>query len=258
MSSPRTPRPRHVKFHAIWRQIAGHYATAPSGLAFELLNEPKDAATTEVVNPIFAETIHQIRRTDPNRTIILGPGRWNSIGELPKLSLPDSDLNLIATVHCYDPFQFTHQGADWTGDSPDRRVTGIVFPGPPATPLVPDHRLRLTPGFQGWLKAYNTHAESSNPSSRRVLEAAVAQVKEWSEYYGRPVYLGEFGAYTTADPASRARYYRAFRERLESVGIGWALWDWKAGFRYWNEKTNQPEPGMREALFGRSLAPTVR
>jgi hypothetical protein len=25
-----------------------------------------------------------------------------------------------------------------------------------------------------------------------------------------------------------------------------------AGFRYWNEKTNQPEPGMREALFGRN------
>ena len=28
------------------------------------------------------------------------------------------------------------------------------------------------------------------------------------------------------------------------------IWDWKAGFRYWNEKANQPEPGMREALFG--------
>ena len=33
------------KFYAIWRQIAEHYADAPEGLAFELLNEPKDAAT---------------------------------------------------------------------------------------------------------------------------------------------------------------------------------------------------------------------
>ena len=83
------------------------------------------------------------------------------------------------------------------------------------------------------------------------MQAAVDQIKEWSDYYGRPVYLGEFGAYTTADPASRAHYYRAFREALEAAGVGWALWDWKAGFRYWDEKTNQPEPGMREALFGK-------
>ena len=85
----------------------------PTGLAFELLNEPKDAATTEVINPIFAETIRQIRRIDPKRTIFVGPGRWNSIGELPKLRLPDDDQNLIVTVHNYDPFYFTHQGADW-------------------------------------------------------------------------------------------------------------------------------------------------
>ena len=105
-----------------------------------------------------------------------------------------------------------------------------------------------------WIKAYNTLPRESNPCSPRVIQAAVDQVKEWSDYYGRPVYLGEFGAYTTADPASRAHYYHAFREALEAAGIGWALWDWKAGFRYWNEKTNQPEPGMREALFGRDRA----
>jgi endoglucanase len=246
------------KFYAIWRQIADHYSRAPSGLAFELLNEPKDAATTEVDNRIFAEAVRQIRKTNPNRTIVYGPGQWNSIGELPKLNLPDEDLNLIATVHCYDPFQFTHQGADWTGDSADRRVTGIVFPGPPATPLIPDPQLRITSGFQDWIKAYNTQPATSNPSSPRVMEAAVARVKEWSDYYGRPVYLGEFGAYVTADPASRAHYYHAFREALESAGIGWALWDWKAGFRYWNEKANQPEPGMREALFERSTVSGVR
>ena len=246
------------RFYAIWRQIAEHYAKAPAGLAFELLNEPKDAATTAVCNPIFAEAVRQIRKTNLNRTIVFGPGQWNSIGELPGLRLPDNDLNLIATVHCYDPFQFTHQGADWAGDSPDRRVLGIVFPGPPETSLVPDSNHKLSSGFLDWLKAYNTLPRESNPCSPRVIQAAVAQVKEWSDYYGRPVYLGEFGAFTTADPASRARYYQAFREALESAGIGWALWDWKAGFRYWNEKTNQPEPGMREALFGRGASSRLK
>jgi endoglucanase len=49
------------------------------------------------------------------------------------------------------------------------------------------------------------------------MEAAVAQVKEWSEYYGRPVYLGEFGAFTTADPGSRAHYYSSGKCRLRTV-----------------------------------------
>ncbi|MFO0888803.1 MAG: glycoside hydrolase family 5 protein [Isosphaeraceae bacterium] len=244
------PNGQAAKFYAIWRQIADHYAKAPEGLAFELLNEPKDAATTQALNPILAEAIRQIRKTNPGRTIVVGPGLWNGIGELPNLRLPDNDLNLIVSVHCYDPFQFTHQGADWAGNSPDRRVPGIVFPGPPRTPLVPDPQLNLSAGFRDWIRAYNTEPSELNPSSERVLKAAVERIAEWSRYYGRPVHLGEFGAYTAADPASRANYYRAFREALESAGIGWAIWDWKAGFRYWDERTKQPEPGMREALFG--------
>ena len=72
------PKGQTPKFLAIWGQIAAHYARAPEGLAFELLNEPKDAATTEVIGPIFAEAIRRIRKIDPDRTIFVGPGRWNS------------------------------------------------------------------------------------------------------------------------------------------------------------------------------------
>ena len=130
------PREQTARFLAIWRQVARHYEKAPEGLVLELLNEPKDAATTEVINPIFAEAIREIRKVSPRRTIVVGPGRWNSISELPKLVLPDDDQNLIVTVHNYEPFYFTHQGADWAG--PDTKVTGILFPGPPAKALVPD------------------------------------------------------------------------------------------------------------------------
>jgi endoglucanase len=118
--------------------------------------------------------------------------------------------------------------------------------------------LKLNQGFRDWLEGYNTQPRETNPSGPKVIRAAVDSIKEWSDHYGRPVYLGEFGAYTTADPASRARYYRAFREALEAAGIGWTIWDWKAGFRYWNEKTDRPEPGMRKALFGKAPAGTHR
>ena len=242
------PKEQTTRFLAIWRQIAEHYEKAPAELAFELLNEPKDAATTEVVNPIFAETIRQIRQIAPKRTILVGPGRWNSVAELPKLRLPDDDQNLIVTVHNYDPFYFTHQGADWAG--PDTKVTGILFPGPPASPLAPNPKLRLNSRVLNWLKAYNTEPTATNPSSPIAFQATFDQAKEWSEYFGRPIHIGEFGCFTKADSGSRANYYRSFRESAEKAKIGWAIWDWKAGFHYWNDQTGKPEPGMREALFG--------
>ncbi len=249
------PKEQSPRFLDIWRQIAEHYSRAPEGLALELLNEPKDAATTEVINPIFAEAIREIRRIDPKRTIFLGPSKWNSIAELPKLQLPDDDDNLVVTVHNYDPFYFTHQGANWAG--PDTKVTGILFPGPPAKPLSPDPSLKVNKWVLDWIKAYNTQPTATNPSSPHAFLGAVDQAREWSEYYGRPIHVGEFGCFTTAEPVSRANYYRAFREAGEKAGFGWAIWDWKAGFHYWNAKTNKAEPGMHDALFGPASSRTM-
>ncbi|AMV36037.1 glycoside hydrolase family 5 protein [Planctomyces sp. SH-PL62] len=244
------PEGRKAEFLAIWRQVAEHNAGRPANVAFELLNEPKDAATTEVVNRIFAETVKVIRESNPDRLIVAGPGRWNSISELPAFRLPDDD-GILVTVHSYDPFFFTHQGASWTNRGDDGRQKGIRFPGPPASPLSADPALRLTPGFLAWIHEYNTAPAASNPSSPAVMDKAVEAIREWSEHYGRPVYLGEFGAIMAADPESRANYYREFRKRLEKAGVGWAIWDWHAGFNYWDVDEDRPLPGLREALFGR-------
>jgi endoglucanase len=110
------PAAETEKFYKLSEQIADRYANQPDEVVFELLNEPKDAATTTVLNPIYAEAISRIRLTNPNRTILVGPGQFNSIEQLSALRLPDNDTNLIVTVHSYAPFYFTHQGATWTGD----------------------------------------------------------------------------------------------------------------------------------------------
>lgn len=243
----RDPAGQKEKFYAIWRQVAAHYAAFPDGVAFELLNEPMGAATTTLLTPIYAEAIRVIRQTNPHRAIFVGPGKWNSIDELGDLKLPDDDDNLVVTVHCYDPFFFTHQGATWAG--PDTRLTGIVFPGPATTPLVPDSSLALNPQVRDWIRRYNTLPTDQNPSSVLAFRGRLRKARQWSEYYGRPVHVGEFGCYEKADPQSRARFYAAFRQTLDGLGLGWAMWDWKAGFKYWDDTTGQPAPGMHEALF---------
>lgn len=235
------------EFLKIWRQVAGHYQKYPRQLAFELDNEPHKNASTVLMNPIYAQAIQMIRERNPERTIFVEPAGWGSISELKNLVLP-TDNNVIVSVHCYEPFHFTHQGAGWAGA--DVKQKGIIFPGPPAKPLEPDPRLKLNPWVVDWIEKYNTLPTAENPSSALAFRGRLKYVRAWSNYYGRPVHLGEFGAFTTADQTSRAHFYAAFREACEAQGIGWCIWDWSAGFRYWDKTLGKPLPGMHEALFG--------
>ena len=235
------------EFLALWRQIAAHYRDYSARLAFELDNEPHDRATAELMNPLYAQAIAEIRRTNPKRTIFVEPGGWGGIGELKDLVLPP-DNNVIVSVHCYEPFHFTHQGANWVGE--DFQQTGVLFPGPPAQPLVADPKLNSKPYVLDWIEKYNTLPGDKNPSSPLAFTDKLKFARAWSDYYGYPVHLGEFGAYIKTDARSRANFYSAFRRTAEAEQLGWCIWDWSANFRYWDKNNNCPLPGMHAALFG--------
>ena len=235
------------EFLKIWQQVAAYYKDFPMPLAFELDNEPHDKATTALMNPIYAQAITEIRTINPQRTIFVEPGSWGNIDELNNLVLPPDD-NVVVSVHCYEPFFFTHQGASWAGA--DEQQTGFQFPGPPPQPLVPDPRLQLKNYVLDRIAKYNTLPAGKNPSSPMAFEGRLKFARAWSDYYGRPVHLGEFGAFTKADPRSRANFYSAMRRVAEQEHIGWCIWDWSASFRYWDPAENQPLPGMHAALFG--------
>jgi endoglucanase len=128
IADPETERPR---FLAVWRQLAEHYAAYPQELAFEILNEPHGAVDEEMSNELMAAALAVIRASNPSRMVIVAPTGWSDVEDLPTLVLPDSDPNLMATFHYYDPKSFTHQAADtdvdWAGDDIDRRSMAAQF-----------------------------------------------------------------------------------------------------------------------------------
>jgi len=108
------PLAEQERFLAMWRQIAVRYADSGSHVLFELLNEPHQTFDVEpsLWNDLAARTLAVVRETNPDRAILIGPVGYNGIDRLSDLELPD-DPNIIATVHVYEPFEFTHQGAPW-------------------------------------------------------------------------------------------------------------------------------------------------
>jgi endoglucanase len=240
------PEKHRAAFAAGWKTIATHFKDWPAELYLELLNEPNAALDHEILTRVHAQAIAAIRSVSPQRILLANPPQWASVPGLDRYFLPDGDDRIITSIHSYEPFQFTHQRASWV-DYQDLR--GISYPGPPATPVTVPESLKENAGLVSWIAAYNTRQGSDNPCTAATFELLLDDAVAWSKHFGRAIHIGEFGCYKGADPASRARYVRDFRLAAEKRGIPWAMWDWKAGFGYWDAE--QGRPVLREALFGK-------
>ncbi|NNJ26920.1 glycoside hydrolase family 5 protein [Alienimonas chondri] len=196
----------------IWRQIARRYQNRPAALVFEPLNEPSLQLTTKRWSEKFPEVLAAIRETNPTRAVLVGPGNWNQIQELKDLTLPP-DPDLILTVHTYEPYEFTHQGATWSENPPP---TGRVFP---------------RPGEEAEIRAFLDDCEA------------------YAKPRNRPVFVGEFGVIRHAHEASRARWARFMRTEYERRGWSWGYWGFAAEFPAYDKVQGRWIEPMRAALL---------
>lgn len=240
------PQRHRQSFIAGWRTLATHFKDWPPGLLFNLLNEPSGNLKGNTLDALYAATITAIRESNPQRTLVVEPGRWSTVAGLDSLRLPDDETNLIVSIHCYEPFPITHQGAAWVGLE---NLRGLVFPGPPPTAITLSEIPRDHPELAAWITAYNHTPAAENPASDLAFEPILAQAAAWSARFGRPIHIGEFGATRALDRASRAAYARAFRGAAARHRLPWCWWEWKAGFGCWDSSSGQPL--LRDALSGR-------
>jgi endoglucanase len=199
------PAAKKEMFLSVWKQLAPRYADKPSGVIFEILNEPNQKLTPELWNTFLLDARKIIRETNPNRTLIIGPANWNGIESLPTLVLPEDDRNIIVTVHFYHPMKFTHQGAPWSKENV--KYSGITWTG--------------------------TEEEKAQ------IHSGLKVAADWSEANDRPIFLGEFGAYDKGDIESRARYTAYVARTAEKLGFSWAYWQFDSDFIVYNIDKDQ-------------------
>lgn len=206
-----------TKVTAFWRQIGTRYASQPNAVLFELLNEPHGALDGAHWNAMLTRLIPVVRATNPSRTLVIGPTQWNSLRQLDTLALPPADRNILVTIHYYEPFRFTHQGASWAGD------------------VAKLHDIPLT-------------AEDEQAIAKDFDTAAA-----WSKAQDRPILLGEFGAYDKGGIpiADRARYDRDVRDDAERHGMPWAYWQFDGDFIVYDIDRDRWVEPIHEALVGK-------
>ncbi len=209
------------RFKSMWRQIATHYKNYSDSLVFELLNEPNGNLTAEKWNTFLREGIKTVREINPGRTIEIGTPNWGGINGLSDLSWPDSG-NLILTIHYYNPFQFTHQGATWTGSD-----------------------------TQSWLGTTWDNSEAE----RNVIINEFKAVKEFSDNKNIPVNIGEFGSYNPADIDSRERWTTFCSRFFEESGYSWNYWEFCSGFGFYDPVKKILNDKLVRALLKNSMPP---
>ena len=198
----------------VWKQIAETFKGYPEEtLWFELENEPHKNFNHTNLLATLAPALAEVRKLHPTRAVIIGGENWSGIKSLETLPLPD-DPNIHPTFHYYDPFTYTHQGAEWT--APDIPPVGRDFP------LAED---------------------------TAQLAKDVAAIRAYVARTGKTPFMGEVGAFDRHIPlADRVKYHRTIAEAFAPTGIGMCMWAYTNTFPFFDHKTGEWLPGLRGAI----------
>ncbi|MEL6869158.1 MAG: glycoside hydrolase family 5 protein [Pseudomonadota bacterium] len=196
------PQANREKLLALWRQIGERYKDLPPSVYFEVINEPNGAFKGDVMRAIVTEAFHEIRKSNPDRILIMGGDQWSGLKSLASIPRID-DPNQVYTFHYYDPFAFTHQKAGWT----DLKDSDVVSWG--------------------------------SDGDRAALASDADYARRVREQVGVPVFLGEVGAYEQAPYDDVVAYTAQTRKAFDAVGIPWCVWSFTATFPFFDQQAQQ-------------------
>ncbi|MEJ2255805.1 MAG: cellulase family glycosylhydrolase, partial [Woeseiaceae bacterium] len=201
------------RFIALWQDLSSALHEFPNdSVAYELMNEPV-ADDPEDWNQLLAKVFAAVRELEPDRTIVIGSNRWQSVDTFDQLRVPD-DRNVILSYHFYEPFLLTHYDTGWTfldGYAGPVHYPGIILTEADFESL-PDDQKEAVAGYVG--KEFN----------REVLVEMMAKPLRVARQLGLPLYCGEYGVFDRAPRDDRLRWYRDMRAIFDEHGVSWANW----------------------------------
>jgi endoglucanase len=249
------------------RRLNGHTAS----VALELLNEPRlkcEGREQQLWQEMAQHLAQRARTVNPELTLIVTGACVASVEGLVALG-PTSlgRSNTIYTFHYYEPFSFTHQGAQFI-PWPDKYLDGVPWPStarPISEPTaLLDRHLnsltgmnaidRMTARTNAMHNLQRYYRESPGAS---FVDKRLRKVAEWAQRYGVPpanIFIGEFGVMRRgpgkpgAFCEDRIRWHRDVRDVAETYGFSWAYFSYDGPFGLVEDGQRELDPLMLAAL----------
>ncbi|MEN9599682.1 MAG: hypothetical protein RL596_2001 [Bacteroidota bacterium] len=205
----------------LWKQVMASMKSYPTNqLVYELYNEPttdmdvwKSAATT---------LVRELRKEDPNRIFIIGGANYNGINELLYMGkLPVDDGKIIYTFHFYEPYIFTHQGADWTPEK--TYLTGFPYP-------YDEREMPKAPAQHDFSELAKDYRRYNKEATYTYLYNRIKQISEQAKKLNLPLICTETGVINFADTDSKSNYLRDITSIMQEMDIPVLLWDYDDTF----------------------------
>ncbi len=180
------------RFYKLWDRISARYGKYSDRVAFELLNEVTDREFCQKWNAIAKKAMERLRKNAPD-TIVLVGGYWKNSPDAVKDLDPPYDDKVVYNCHCYDPLDFTHQGATWVKEMDQSKRIAFSETG-------------ITPEF----------------FEKRFAEAAEAAAKN-----NTVLYCGEYGVIDVVPAKDTIEWFKAINAAFTKMDIGRAVWNYK-------------------------------
>lgn len=229
------PSAKEVEEHLleVWPQIAKRYKNRSDLILYEILNEPRVKEEEWFV--IQKKALDAIRKVDKKRAVVVTGADWGGLNAMSKLKVYE-DENLIYSFHFYDPFYFTHQGANWSSKEV-ADLEKVPFP-------YDKDRLPVLKGAAktSWVQNY-FNGEYKRAGTVEALKKQLQKAVDFSVKNNVPVFDGEMGVYNAVSPeADRNIWYEAVGGLMKEFGIPFCVWGYDGSFGIFKKGTAEIYP----------------
>ena len=210
---------------SLWKQLQYILkGNAYDELYFDLYNEP--TLSEDKWKYAITKMVKDLRQEDAQRIYIVGGTDYNSENELMVLD-KIQDNKLIYTFHYYEPFIFTHQGAEWTGSR--TKLTGLPFP----------YKRRRMPKMLPEAKGTDTekdYLKYSIEADGEYIRDRMRQIASFCAIHKMPLLCTEAGVIKEIDNTYRKRYLKALTNAFDEFKIHAVLWEYDQRFAIEGDK----------------------